>query len=463
MTIEWSSSSPDLHLELDRTAPPGPALAEAIRAAIRAGRLGAGQSVPSTRALAAELGIARGTVTRVYEQLGVEGFLHSRQGAPTTVAARVAAPAAVESERTTATRPTPRWTLVPGVPDVSAFPRQAWLAASRRVLADLPTEALGYGEPLGHPRLRAALADYLGRARGVLADPERTVVCSGYAHGLSVLARMLVDRGTAGFEDPSLPFHRRIVTEAGLRVVGLPVDGDGARVSGSAAEVVVVTPAHQYPLGHTMSPARRAALAGGPAVVIEDDYDGEFRYDRQPVGALQAMAPDRVVYAGTASKTLAPGLRLGWLVLPPSLLGPVTELLAGGVIRVPMVDQLILAEMLRGGGYDRQVRRMRTIYRSRRDRVLQLIERRGDPVRVEGIAAGLHLVLRMPAGGPTDADLRAVSARHELAIHTLDRHWLDDRAADRPTGLIVGFGAPAGHAFGPAIRALESVLAELFA
>jgi GntR family transcriptional regulator/MocR family aminotransferase len=351
---------------------------------------------------------------------------------------------------------------MPGVPDVSAFPRQDWLAASRRVLADLPTDALGYGEPLGQPRLRTALADYLGRARGVLADPERVVVCSGYAHGLAVLAQALASRGPIGFEDPSLPYHRRIVGQAGLRVVGLPVDEEGARMAGTEAGVVVVTPAHQFPLGHTMSPRRRASLAGGPAVVIEDDYDGEFRYDRQPVGALQAMAPDRVVYAGTASKTLAPGLRLGWLVLPRRLLGPVTELLADGVVRVPTVDQLVLAELLRGGGYDRQVRRMRTAYRSRRDRVLQLIERRGDPVRVEGIAAGLHLVLRMPAGGPTDADLRAVSARHDLAVETLDRHWLEGPAAGRTSGLIIGFGAPAGHAFGPALRALDAVLTELF-
>jgi GntR family transcriptional regulator/MocR family aminotransferase len=400
-------------------------------------------------------------VTRVYEQLAVEGFLHRRQGAPTTVA-RVPVPELVEAERVPRGSRSPRWNLEPGVPDVSAFPRQEWLAASRRVLAELPAEAIGYVEPLGHPRLRAALADYLGRARGVRADPERIVICSGYAHGLSVLARALASRGVIGFEDPSLPYHRRIVAAAGLRVVGLPVDEEGARVSGAEADVVVVTPAHQYPLGHTMSPGRRAALAGGPAVVIEDDYDGEFRYDRQPVGALQAMAPDRVVYAGTASKTLAPGLRLGWLVLPQSLLGPVTELLADGVVRVPMIDQLALADLLRGGGYDRQVRRMRTTYRARRDRVLELIERRGDPVRVEGIAAGLHLVLRMPAGGPSEADLRTASARHELAVQTLDRHWLGGPSPDRPAGLIVGFGAPAGHAFGPALRALEAVLAEVF-
>ncbi|WP_152363004.1 PLP-dependent aminotransferase family protein [Microlunatus speluncae] len=464
MTVQWSSGT-DLHLELDPEQPrSGPALAEALRGAIRAGRLAAGQSVPSTRALAADLGIARGTVTRVYEQLRIEGFLQSRQGAATTVAARVPVPDPAGAGRSAVVPTTLRWSLEPGLPDVSAFPRLDWLAAGRRALAELPADALGHGsDPLGQPRLRAVLADYLGRTRGVLADPSRTVICAGYAHGLSLLAQLLAQRGPFGFEDPSLQLHRRIVTGAGVRVVGLPVDRDGAQVSGSAAGVVVVTPAHQYPLGHTLSPERRAALAaGGPAVVIEDDYDGEFRYDRRPVGALQALAPDRVVYAGTSSKTLAPGLRLGWLVLPPSLVGPMSALLRRAESRVSVLDQLTLAELIRSGGYDRQVRRMRAVYRARRDRVLELVRRRGDPVTVAGIAAGLHLVLRLPPGGPTEAELRATCARHDLAVQTLDRHWLPGSPEPRPTGLIIGYGAPAGHAFGPALRALDRSLTDLF-
>ena len=278
-----------------------------------------------------------------------------------------------------------------GVPDAGGFPRAAWLRALRRGLAAVPDAALAHADPLGRPELRAALAAYLGRARGVLADPGRIVVTAGFTQGFALLCRAL-GPGTVALEDPCLHHLRDIARDTGRDVAALAVDERGATTPGEAA-AALVTPAHQFPLGATLAPDRRAALVAWArergAVVIEDDYDGEFRYDRQPVGALQGLDPEHVVYAGTASKTLAPGLRLGWLVLPERLVAPVVAArpLAGG--DPPVLDQLALAGLLASGGFDRHVRRMRQRYRRRRDALLAVLA--GRPTR--GIAAGLHLVL----------------------------------------------------------------------
>ncbi|TNC24603.1 MocR-like pyridoxine biosynthesis transcription factor PdxR [Amycolatopsis alkalitolerans] len=454
MTDSWSSW--DVHLDW-RPETGREGLADALRRAIRDGRLAPGMVVPSTRALANDLGIARGTVTRVYADLTAEGYLRTNQGAPTRVAAVSPSPPVAERPRSRAAPwvPDARWDLYPGRPDLSSFPRDAWLSVTRRVLHEAPANVFDYGGEQGSLVLREALSRYLSRSRGVLAEPDRIVVCAGFTHGLTVLARVLHARGDTelAFENPSLPDFR--ARARGPRIVGVPVDENGLRVSDLDSPAVVVTPAHQYPLGVTLAPERRTALArwatttGG--LVIEDDYDGEFRFDRQPVGALQALAPERIVYAGTVSKTLAPAIRIGWLVLPRFLVEPVRAELAATGWRPPVVDHLVLAEMLSSGAYDRHVRQRRAAYRRRRDRLLSLLPREITPV---GISAGLHVLLPLPTGLSEEEVIRA-ALRESVAVDGLGRHWIGEPQAQ---GIVLGYATPADSAFGPAIEALLKVI-----
>jgi GntR family transcriptional regulator/MocR family aminotransferase len=465
MPIEWSSSGLDIHL--DWAGGRGEGLADAIRAAVRDGRLAAGTRLPSTRALATDLGIARGTVTRAYAELTAEGYLRSRQGAPTVVAA-LSQPTPAPAAPRAAIGQEWRWNLMPGRPDLTMFPRTAWLAASRRALTGVAAADLGYGDELGHPALRAALADYLGRVRGVVAAPERVVVCSGYSQALGLLAATLrADARSIAFEDPSLRECRDVVEAAGLAVVGVPVDDRGIRVDVLAEllagpdrpAAVVVTPAHQYPLGATLHPHRRAELVelarATGTLLIEDDYDGEFRFDRQPVGALQAMAPDLVAYAGTASKTLAPGLRMSWLVLPERLVAPVGRAKYVADRGNSVIDQLTFAELLTSGHYDQHVRRCRTHYRRRRDRVRATLAEVGGRLTPAGIAAGLHMVVLLGAD-VSESDVLARAARRSLLVEGLNRCWMAE--GEHPAGIVVGYAAPQEHAFGGALRVLAQVL-----
>ena len=320
----------DLLLDIDRTRKQR-SLEAGLRTAIRAGRLKPGDAVPSTRELAADLELARATVVAAYDQLVAEGYLAARQGAPTRVAA---GPWTVEHHVSEPSRPDFRLDLIPGEPDSSLFPRAAWLRCTREVLATAPNDLLGYGEPSGLGELRAAIAGYLNRTRNTVATADSTTVVPGAGSGLGQLARLLHRQGatTIAVEEPGFPFHHAILQREGLRLVPVPVNDEGIDIDALAAiacTAVVVTPAHQYPLGTVMSPERRTRLAdwarARDAWIVEDDYDGEFRYDRHPVGALQGIAPDRVVYLGTTSKTLGAGLRVGWLVLPPALRTPMAE------------------------------------------------------------------------------------------------------------------------------------------
>ena len=300
-----------------------------IREGIRAGRLPRGSSLPPTRVLAADLGVSRGVVVEAYQQLAAEGYLTSRAGGYTQVAAGPAAPAAAPRP---VGEPKPAIDLSYGRADVSSFPRAAWLRAIRGALTDAPNEVFGYLTGRGVPQLRSSLAEYLNRVRGTVAEPDHMVICTGYAQGVTLLTGVLAAAGAKrlALEDPSsnddaLPAARA----AGLEVVGIPVDGDGIRVDllrATGADAVILTPSHQWPTGAVLSARNRAAVIGWAtergAIIIEDDYDAEYRYDRTPVGALQGLAPGHVVYAGSASKTLAPGLRLGWFVLPGHLTEP---------------------------------------------------------------------------------------------------------------------------------------------
>ncbi len=444
----------DLHLDL--SGPHGHrvrlGLETALRDAIKVGRLGPGTRLPSSRALAADLGVARNTAAEVYSQLVAEGWLTARTGSGTSVAERrTAEPGAASPAR--AEIALPRYDLRAGVPDLSAFPRRAWLATARRVLAAAPDRLLDYPDPRGLPQLREVLAGYLARARGVAADPAHIVVCSGFAHGLAVVCRALRSHGasTLAVEAYGHQAHRDIAAAQGLHLRPLPVDDRGAAVSeADGSDAVLLTPAHQFPLGVTLHPRRRIQAAQWGGMVIEDDYDGEFRYDRQPVGALQALAPDHVIYAGTASKSLAPSLRLGWLAVPPRLLEAVTVHLAAGP---SVIDQLTLAQFITSGGYDRQVRRARLSYRRRRDRLVVALGRRGR--HVTGIAAGLHAVLQLPEAD-TERLVIARAVEHGLALSGLESYAADG-AGDR-AGLVIGYARPPEHAYTAALARLCAVV-----
>ncbi|GAA5036542.1 MocR-like pyridoxine biosynthesis transcription factor PdxR [Streptomyces siamensis] len=397
----------------------GRTLQAALREAVRTGRLAPGTRLPSSRELAADLGVSRGLVTEAYEQLTAEGYLRSDRGAGTWVgdAVRAAGPRARDlAPRSSGTRAD----FVPGTPDLSLFPRAAWAAAHRGVLAELPHHALGYPDPRGLPRLRTALAELLARRRGVVADPERIVVVSGVAQAMALLGLVLHARGlrTVGVEDPGSPEHGALYASAGIGTVPLPLDDEGLAVGplkASGVRAVVTTPAHQFPTGIACSARRRTELLDWArsvdGLVIEDDYDGDFRYDRAPVGALQGLDPGHVAYTGSVSKSLAPGLRLGWLLVPASLREEVVERKRTMDLGNPVLDQALLARFLERGDYDRQLRRCQRAYRERRDALVTALAAYFPGAKVSGVAAGLHAIAALPERyGPLDRFLERTRA-----------------------------------------------------
>jgi len=372
----------DLHLGLDKGAAfVGRALETALREAIRSGRLHAGSRLPGSRSLAADLGISRGTVVQAYAQLIAEGWLTGTTGSGTRVADLPGPGPATAGDDPAPTAARLAVDLRPGRPDLSSFPRTDWASSVRRALSAAAYEDLDYAESAGLAVLRAAVASYVTRARGVRADAGAVVITAGFTPGLALLGRVLHRLGMRAIatEDPGLGRHRDVLHAAGLATVPLEVGPAGADPGGLApgwlagrapVRAVVLTPAHQYPRGVVLGARKRSGFAdwarreGG--FIVEDDYDGEFRYDQQPVGAMQALAPDRVVFAGSTSKTLAPGMRLGWLVVPPALRVPLLEVVAELGASVPAVQQLAMADLIGRGGYDRHIRRMRLVYRRRR-------------------------------------------------------------------------------------------------
>ncbi|GAA3815491.1 PLP-dependent aminotransferase family protein [Streptomyces coacervatus] len=462
MAKPWATLGVDLHLE-----PTGPGvrqgLTDALREAVRTGRLAPGTRLPSSRTFAADLGIARNTVAEAYADLVAEGWLTARQGSGTRVADRAVSRPATPAPRSR-TPGRPAYDLIPGTPDLASFPRAQWLKAARRALAAAPNQALDYGDPRGRIELRTALAGYLARARGVRTDPDRILICAGISHGLRILAAVLRARGasTVAVESYGLYVHWDLLAEAGLRTVPLPFDERGTNPGELTDEAaVLLTPAHQFPMGGTLHRDRRAAAVdwarrtGG--LLVEDDYDGEFRYDRQPVGALQGLDPDHVVHAGTASKSLAPGLRLAWLVLPPDLAQEAAKA-KGHIDSCGVLDQLTLAEFISSGAYDRHVRAARLRYRRRRDALVAELARRAPQVSATGIAAGLHVVLRLPPG-TEQATLRA-AAWQGLAVHGLHRYRHPQATVEPYDALVVGYGTPPDSAWAGTLDALCAALPE---
>ncbi|WP_327182446.1 MocR-like pyridoxine biosynthesis transcription factor PdxR [Streptomyces sp. NBC_01334] len=469
MVDSWVNSAErigaDLHVELSGPGGRRAALIRALREAVRGGRLPPGTRLPPYRSLAADLGVARNTVADAYAELVAEGWLTARQGSGTRVADRTEP--LRPAERTPVKAPPrargPRHDLRQGTPDASSFPRAAWLASYRRALQQAPNEVFGPGDPAGRRELREALTEYLARARGVRTEPERIVICSGFAHALRLLfgPGSGLPRGPLAVEAYGLDFHRGLLTAAGVRTTPLPLDADGARVERLDRErAVLLTPAHQFPTGGPLHASRRTAVIdwararGG--VLLEDDYDGEFRYDRRPVGAVQGLDPERVIYLGSVSKSLSPALRLGWMVLPERYVDGVLAAKGEREAWASALDQLSLADLIASGAYDRHVRRMRQRYRARRDRLVEALSVQAPHVEVTGVAAGLHAVLRLPPG--TERSALKAAAWQGVALDGLAafRHPATDMAPE--DGLVVGYATPPEHAYAAALDALCRIL-----
>jgi len=434
------------------------ALERTLREAIRAGALREGVRLPSSRILAHALGVSRGVVSDAYGQLEAQGFLVTRpRAAPVVAGVHRSDTPRREPEPP---RPAPRYDLTPTTPDVTLFPLTRWLAAAQHVARRASSATLDYREPRGEHALRAALADHLGRTRGVIAEPEQIVVVQGTAQGVYLLLSVLLARGASrvAVEDPSHTTQHERIHAFGFEVVAQPVDDHGMVVAGLGADAVLVTPAHQFPLGSVLSGERRRDLlawsreSGG--LIVEDDYDAEFRYDREPVRALQGLAPQQVVQLGTVSKTLAPALRLGWLVAPPELADDAerTKRLIDDFS--PALDQLTLAELLTRGDYDRHVRRARAAYRTRRDRLLTALTKQLPELKIEGIAAGVHVLLRLPPG-VSDVTIADAASRARIAVPPLSAYRI--RPSD-DGGLVIGYGRLHESAVEAATRALAKVV-----
>jgi len=479
MAIEWSGLSPELLVRLDRSSgrPLRAQLEAAVRDAIRSGRLRGGERLPSSRELARELGVSRGIVQECFGQLLAEGYLTSRTGSSTRVA-DIGAWSPEATPRAVAAQPAgtpPSGGLIAdfahGVPDLSSFPRADWVWAVREACAAVASADLGYGDPRGSAVLREVLAGYLRRVRAAAADPGRMIVSTGFAQGLNLVLRALASQsgvGAVAFEDPgygpaATDETMRAAAAIGLRVVHVPVDEEGLVVTAlaaSGARAVVVTPAHQSPTGVVLTAERRHALAdwarrtGG--FIVEDDYDSEFRYDKEPVGALQGLAPDRVFLIGTASKALAPAVRLGWVLAPAGLAGAVAAEKEMSDRGSCTLDQVALAALLTSGRYDRHLRRMRAVYGARRQALVDAFGRHAPGVRLTGLAAGFHAVAQLPAE-PGEAAVIAAARERGVALHGMAEYrGVPDPAA--PPALVMGFGNTGERAIEPAIAAIAGLL-----
>jgi GntR family transcriptional regulator/MocR family aminotransferase len=486
MAIEWSGLSPGLLVRLDRSAsqPLRAQLEASLREAIRGGRLRAGERLPSTRELARELGVSRGMVQDCYGQLLAEGYLTSRGGSATRVADVSGQPAGDQlaaGRAVVSPSPPPPGRQPPeppliadfehGVPDLSSFPRTDWAWAIKQACTHAADADLGYGDPRGSSVLREVLAGYLRRVRAADASPARMIISTGFAQGINLVLRALARQGgvtCVAFEDPGYGSARadetvRAALAMGISVSYVPVDEQGLVVSelvATGAQVVVVTPAHQSPTGVVLSPARRHALTDwarrGGGYVIEDDYDSEFRYDKEPVGVLQGLAPDQVFLLGTASKALAPAVRLGWVHAPAPLASAVAAEKEMSDRGSCTLDQLALATLLTTGRYDRHLRRMRTVYAARRTALTDAFARHAPRLQLTGLAAGFHAVAPLPPGADETAVIAAARERR-VGLHGIGSyHGNPDTAT--PPALVMGFGNVRERAIEPAIAAVADLL-----
>jgi len=471
MAVAWSNSSPELLLLVKRESaePLRVQLQTQLRTAIQSGRLSAGERLPSSRDLARSLGVARGTVQDCYEQLRSEGYLVAQTGSATRVADLrlgsaddVDAPALGPRQRPS--RPLLA-DFASGVPDLGSFPRGDWSWALREATRTAPNAAFDYGDPRGDPALRTVVAAYLRRVRGMNARPDQVIICAGFAQGIAVTFRALALRGrtVVAVEDPgSIGTVTRAAEAVGGAAVPVRVDDRGIDVEAlesSGARVVVLTPAHQWPTGVVLAAERRLALlewaVRNDAIIVEDEYDAEFRYDRDPVGSLQGLAPDRVVTLGTVSKSLAPALRLGWAVVPGHLADEVAAAKETADRGAPIIDQVALARLMESGRYDRHLRRMRGLYGERRDALASALRRAAPHVALTGLAAGFHAVAHLPSAAKEGS---IVDAARERGVRLYGMStYRSDRSA-HPAQLVLGFGNTSAEEIHAGIEAVADLL-----
>lgn len=461
-----TTSAPDVLVRLDRASavPLRLQLERELRRAIHAGRLSTGSLVPSTRTLSADLAVSRGVVVEAYEQLLAEGYLTAARGSATRVADR--RPASAGPALSIQPAKTYRYDFRPGLPDFSLFPRRTWVSAVRRALAAAPLRDFDYPPPIGVESARVALATYLNRARATVARPDQIVLCNGSTQAIALVCKALQSRGARrlAVEDPGHTDQCTDIQSCGLATPRIPVDDQGIRVDRldrANADAVLVTPAHQYPTGAVLAPDRRAALLQWAerrgAFVIEDDYDAEYRYDREPVGALHGLAPDRVIYVGSASKVLSPALRLGWVVVPPQLIDQVSAAKMFTDRGSAALEQLAFAAFLERGAFDRHLRRTRLIYRRRRDVLLDAMRSRLPRLRIHGVAAGLHLLIELPNGFDESA-LIAAGERRLIRLYGAAAYRAHPKSG--PPAVVLGYGGLPEPLIGRAVDQLALAIDE---
>ena len=470
MTDSWADLAGRLGVDLllDVESTPGTrgrrvALAAALRSAITDGRLTPGSALPPYRSLAADLRMARGTVAGVYQELIAEGWLVARVGSATRVAGiarEVSTPRARPEPP-----PVPAHDFCLGQPQPALFPRSDWIRSTRRAVTAAPNSAFGVGDPQGDLSARRALAGYLGRVRGVRTDEHHIVLTTSVSQSLELLSRTVFGDAVA-VESHGLPFHREVIERSGTLVTPIPIDPDGLdvdRLAASSLSGVVLTPSHQFPTGHALAPRRRAALVdwarehGG--LIVEDDYDGELRYDRDPIGAVQGLAPDDVIYVGSASKSLSPAVRIGWMVVPDRLLADVLRAKGSRESTAGVLDQMVLADLIDSGAYDRHVRRSRSYYRARRDALTTIMHTAG--IEVSGVSAGLHAVLSVPPA--VEPGILAAAAAQGYVVAGLDGFRHPDATPLPSGGIVVGFSTPPEHRFQADVTALADLVATALA
>jgi GntR family transcriptional regulator / MocR family aminotransferase len=463
--MKRATSPPELVIPLTSKAdaPLRLQLERGLRHAVQTGRLPVGALLPSTRVLAGDLGISRGVVLEAYEQLIAEGYLIARRGSATRVGARGAERGSA-SATDSISKAVYRYDFRPGVPDISLFPRRAWLISMRRAVGAAAHIAFDYPDPRGAESARARLSAYLNRTRATVTRSDHMLLCTGFAQGIRLVCQVLRERGVRriAVEDPGAIDQCADIDAEGLEKVRVPVDNDGLRTDllrETHAGAVLVTPAHQYPTGAVLAPHRRAALLDWAsqrrAVIIEDDYDAEYRYDREPIGSLQGLAPDHVIYMGTASKTLSPALRLAWLALPPDFIEDVARAKLHADRGSPALDQLALADFLDRGELDRHLRKSRLIYRRRRDKLVAALGTHLPHLRPRGVAAGLHLMIELGRGADEQQIVEA-AARRSIRLYGASSY----RAvpATGPPALLLGYGALEENVVEEAVRHLASLL-----
>ncbi|HEY2258238.1 MAG TPA: PLP-dependent aminotransferase family protein [Solirubrobacteraceae bacterium] len=464
MAIQWAGLGPELLLKLDRSLaePLRSQLERELREAIRSGRLAAGERLPSSRNLASELGISRGLVLECYSQLQAEGFLTSHTGSATRVAAGALAP--VELPPRPAPGPRLAVDFRPGVPDLTSFPRTDWAWALRESCRKATPAELGYGDPRGTDGLRQVLSAYLRRVRGAVAEAERIVICAGFAQGINLVLRALAQDGIrrVAIEDPGDNDYHEISRRLGIEAVPVAIDERGIEVDAladSGVRAVVLTPTHQFPTGVALAPERRQALVSWAndhdATIIEDDYDAEFRYDRDPVGALQGLAPDRVALIGTVSKSLAPALRIGWVVCPAGRLEAIIEDKRISDRGSPTLEQLALAALIESGRFDRHLRHMRGVYGKRRDALVDTLDEHAPGVALHGLAAGFHGIAHLPPDADEPAIVEQARSR-SIGIYGMSS-YRPSRRSGAPQ-LVLGFGNLSEAAIQRGIRAIGDLL-----